>query len=120
MNRGEILNFDRYISLIEDVYESKLKTQPSNYSLLLTESSIQNSQQRQKLCEIAFETLNISNFFIIKSAVLSCFSSGRQTAMIVDVGSNNIYTVPVHDGYALQKSTIKANIGGEDITRQLL
>jgi len=43
--------------------------------------------------------------FICKSAVLSAFSCGRSTCLVFDSGHSSTYAVPIHDGYALQKST---------------
>ena len=51
-----------------------------------------------------FEKYDIPAMFICKSAVLSAFSCGRSTSLVFDSGHFNTYAVPVHDGYALQKS----------------
>lgn len=40
--------------------------------------------------------------------------------MILDSGSSGTTTVPVHDGYALRKSTLRYEIGGESITERVL
>lgn len=72
------------------------------------------------LCEIAFEKLGVPNFFLAKSGILSAFSSGRQTALILDTGAYSTYAVPVFDGFCLKKSIIKHNIGGEFLTEALL
>ncbi len=64
--------------------------------------------------------MEVPNFFLCKSAVLSCFATGRSTALILDTGAQSTYSAPVHDGYVLQKNVQKYDIGGEFITEQIL
>ena len=52
--------------------------------------------------------------------MLASFSCGRSTAIIVDSGNKTTYATPVHDGYALQKCIIKHDIGGHNLTTDLL
>lgn len=53
-----------------------------------------------------FEKYNIPAFFLCKNAVLSCFSHGRSTSLVVDSGATHTSAVPVHDGFVLQKGII--------------
>lgn len=67
-----------------------------------------------------FEKYSVPAMFICKSAVLSSFSCGRSTCLVFDSGHNTTYAVPVHDGYALQKSMLKFDLAGNYITNELL
>jgi actin-related protein len=58
--------------------------------------------------------------FICKAPVLASFACGRSTAVIIDSGHKATYATPVHDGYALQKCIIKHDIGGQQITQDLI
>ena len=98
-------DFDAVERLIREVYVQN-KIVSSQYPLLMSEPSIHNKEQRQTLCEIIFEKLQLPAFFVCKAAVLSCFASGRSTSLILDSGASSTYTVPVHDGYVLQKCNI--------------
>ena len=98
-------DFDAVERLIREVYVQN-KITPTQYPLLMSEPSIHNKEQRQTICEIIFEKLQLPAFFVCKAAVLSCFASGRSTSLILDSGASSTYTVPVHDGYALQKCNI--------------
>lgn len=83
---GSIQDWDAFENLLTDIYQTQMRVSPEDYCLLISESSLHNQEQREKICEIAFEKLNVPNFFIVKSGVLSCFSSGRSTALILDTG----------------------------------
>jgi actin-related protein len=56
---------------------------------------------------MVFESLNATNYFTCKSPVLSSFSCGRSASLVLDSGHSCTWAVPVLDGYALSKNTIK-------------
>lgn len=83
---GEVKDWDAFEQILLDIYENQLRVPSSEYCLIMSESSLHNQKQREKICELAFESLKVPNFYIIKSGVLSCFSSGRSTALVLDTG----------------------------------
>lgn len=48
--------------------------------------------------EIMFEKFGVPAEFMSKDAVLACFSIGRTTASLVDVGGDSAVVTPVYDG----------------------
>jgi actin-related protein len=62
----------------------------------------------------------VNIFFQSKNYYSFSFASGRSTSLILDSGASGTTTVPVHDGYALRKSIIRYEIGGETITERVL
>jgi actin-related protein len=89
---------------MDEVFGQVLNLEPTEHPLLFSEPSLHNKESRVKLTELMFEKYSIPAMFICKSAVLSSFSCGRSTSLVFDSGHFNTYAVPVHDGYALQKS----------------
>lgn len=66
-----------------------------------------------------FEKLGCANVFYLKSPVLSCFATGRSTALVVDSGENYTRSVAVHEGYCLLKSARVAPYGGSHLSRDI-
>mmetsp|Transcript_56693 Transcript_56693/g.64972 ORF Transcript_56693/g.64972 Transcript_56693/m.64972 type:complete len:422 (+) Transcript_56693:32-1297(+) len=120
IRNGQYLNFELIEKLINDVYYENLQILPSKYPLLMSEPSIPIKEQRQKMIELAFEKFATPAYYVCKSAVLSCFASGRSTSLILDSGASHTIAVPVNDGYALQKSTISIELGGNHLTQKVL
>jgi hypothetical protein len=52
------------------------------------------------MCQIMFEKYKVPAVFISKNAVLSSFSCGRSTAIVLDSGGGTTCVAPVHDGSA--------------------
>ena len=92
---------------------------PKDTPLILTENSIHNKETRLKLTEFLFEKLELPAVFICKDSVLTAFACGRSTALVLDAGHRYSTATPVHDGYALQKSIVRQNIGGESLTKMM-
>ena len=92
--------------LLEKLWDYSFKTlgvDPSEHPLLFSESSWNPREDREKLCEMAFEKYNMPGFYLGRSAVLSAFAAGRQTALVVDSGASLTSVVPVFDGYIVKK-----------------
>lgn len=106
--------------MTDEILGEYLHVDPKEHPILFTEPSLHNKENRLKLTEFMFEKYEIPAMFICKSAVLSSFSCGRSTCLVFDSGHNMTYAVPVHDGYALQKSIIKTDLAGNWVTNELM
>jgi len=50
---------------------------------------------------------------------LTAFAGGRSTALVLDSGYKTTTATPVHDGYVLQKSIVRHQVGGENLSQML-
>ena len=87
--------------------------------MIFTEPSIRNNEHKMKLTEILFEKCNVPCMFIGKGSVFSAFSAGKSTCLVIDVGHSNTYSVPIHEGYLLNKNTIHQPFAGKYISQKL-
>ena len=115
-----LVNFDFLGHILDKSLRDKLMINPKETPILFTEQPLHNKEGRLKLTEYMFEKYNVPAMFICKSPVLCTFACGRSTAIVIDSGSKLTQATPVHDGYALQKSIIKHEFGGDNLTALLL
>jgi actin-related protein len=73
-----------------------------------------------QMVEIMFEKLNVPCCFVIKSGVLSAFSCGKSTCLVLDSGHNHTSAIPVHDGYILHKSLLRVDYGGSSLNQNIM
>jgi actin len=59
-----------------------------------------------------FEKFRVKSLAIMNTAVLSLFSTGKTTGIIVECGEGVSYSVPIFEGYALPHAIHKLDIAG--------
>ncbi|GME82103.1 unnamed protein product [Ambrosiozyma monospora] len=101
------------------VFGGGLSIKPEQHPLLITEQPLNPRSNRTKLAETLFETFGFPALHISIPAVLSLYSSGRTTGMIVDSGDGVTTSVPVFDGFSIPGSIKRLDLGGRDITELL-
>lgn len=117
MNKnGTIEDYNLFEKTLDNLLKEILHIDLKEHPLLFSEPSLHNKEHRKKITEFMFEKYGIPAMFICKSAVLSAFSCGRSTCLVFDSGHSSSYSVPIHDGFALQKSLVKSYVAGEYIT----
>ena len=120
IKRGEVTDWDKFENLMHYLLYSEMKVVPEEVSILITESPRTSRENREKLTEILFETFNVKRLHIANSSMVGLFSYGKTSGLIVDSGFNVTSTVPIYEGYPLSHASIRINIGGEDLSKNLL
>ncbi|GAA5939032.1 actin family protein [Sporobolomyces koalae] len=91
-----------------------------DYPLLATEPSWNPKENREKMCELAFEKWNAPAYYAVDKAVMSSFASGKGSALIVDIGEELMSVVPIYDGFVLRKAIQKQPCAGNLVSEVLL
>jgi len=59
-----------------------------------------------------FEKLKSSALFLAKDAVLSCYSCGKTSGLVVDLGAGGTVVSPVQDGWVDVRAVTRSPVGG--------
>ena len=68
------------------------------------------------MTEIMFEKFQVPAFYLAIQAVLSLYSSGKTTGLVVDAGDGVTHTVPIYEGYSLPHAIERNDLAGRDLT----
>lgn len=68
------------------------------------------------MTEIMFERFQVPAFYLSIQAVLSLYSSGKTTGLVVDAGDGVTHTVPIYEGYSLPHAIERNDLAGRDLT----
>lgn len=66
-----------------------------------------------------FDTFDVPAYYLAIQAVLSLYSSGRTTGLVLDAGDGVTHTVPIYEGYALPHAIERNNLAGRDLTEYM-
>merc|ERR1712179_683473 len=83
-------------------FYNELRVNPSEITgVLLTEAPRNPKTNREKMITIMFETFDVQNTYVAIQAVMSLYSAGRTTGLVVDSGDGVTHTVPVYEGFSV-------------------
>lgn len=107
--------------LLHDLIDnnSKNKLLLKEHSMLITEQPFTTRRQRDKICELLFETFDLGAINFAIPSILSLYSTGKTTGVSIDIGDGVCSIAPIFDGFTLPNSIKRINIGGRDVTKQL-
>ena len=119
ISHGIITNWDAMEEIWQHIFYNQLRVLPKENPVLLTEAPLNPKINREKITQIMFETFSVPAMYLAIQAVLSLYSSGRTSGLVLDSGADVSHTVPIYEGYALPHATQRLNVAGRDITTYL-
>lgn len=120
IENGIIKNWDEMTLLWKYCFQEKLKIDPQESKLLLTESPNNTTKNREKTVEIMFEEFGFHGLYIAVQSILTLYAQGLMTGVVVDSGEGVTNIMPVFDGFALPHLNKRLEISGREITRHLI
>lgn len=120
MEHGIVRDWNDMEKIWHHVYsKNQLNSNSEEHPVLLTEAPLNPRKNREKAAEIFFETFNVPALYISMQAVLSLYSTGRTTGVVLDSGDGVTHSVPIFEGFALPHSVMRNDIAGREITKYL-
>ncbi|RSH82783.1 Actin-2 [Apiotrichum porosum] len=119
MEHGVVTDWDDMERIWNWVYSDGLKALSEEHPVLLTEAPLNPRQNRDVAAQIFFETFNVPAFFTSVQAVLSLYSTGRTTGIVLDSGDGVTHAVPVFEGFSMPHAIQRIDLAGRDVTDHL-
>lgn len=101
-------------------FSNELRVDPSEHKVMLTEAPGNPKANREKMTSLMFETFQVQGLYVAIQAVLSLYSNGRTTGLVVDSGDGVTHTVPVYEGFSIPHAVKKNFIAGRAITNHMV
>ncbi|KAA0194951.1 Actin other eukaryote [Fasciolopsis buskii] len=119
IEHGIVTNWDDMTNLWDHLFYNELRIAPEEYRVLLAEAPMNPKENRKKIAEIMFETFKIPAISLAIQAVLSLYSTGRITGIVLDSGDGVTHLVPIYEGFVLQQAVGRLDLAGRELTRYM-
>ncbi|KAI6133081.1 actin-like protein [Pisolithus croceorrhizus] len=116
---GIVTDWDDMERIWSHIYAEELGTLSEEHPVLLTEAPLNPRSNRDVAAQIFFDTFNVPALFISVQAVLSLYSSGRTTGIVLDSGDGVTHAVPVFEGFSMPHAIRRVDVAGRDVTDHL-
>jgi actin-related protein 2 len=96
-----------------------VQVDPSVTRVLLTDAPLNSAANRGKALEVLFEVFGFNGVCLQPTPVLSLYSQGLTTGLVVDSGATQTTIVPVLEGYVDVAHMKRLSIAGDAVTGRL-
>ncbi|KAF9982083.1 Arp2/3 complex subunit, actin nucleation center [Modicella reniformis] len=120
MENGIVKNWTDMRHLWDYTFNEKLKIDPRDTKIMLTEPVMNPKANREKMVQTMLEEYGFQGVYVAIQAVLTLYAQGLTTGVVVDSGDGVTHIVPVVDGYSLPHITKRLDVAGRDVTQYLI
>ena len=120
VENGVIQNMEEMVKIWDYTFSSKMRIETENKSILISEAPFCSKKQKEKIYEIMFEHFKFDKVQFTPQGVLSLYSAGLETGIVIDSGEGCTHCTPVFESYGIKKAMRQVQLGGRDLTAHLL
>lgn len=97
----------------------RLFVSPDEQPVLVTETALNCPSKRERTTELFFENFGVPAFYLEKQAVLSLYSTGLTTGLVVESGEGVTQIVPIFYGNVATAGVKQSSLAGGTVTEYL-
>lgn len=120
IERGLVTNWDDMTKIWHHIFYNELRVDPEEQLIYMAEMASNPKKHREKMTEIMFETFNVQSLCLTPAAVMSLFANFQVTGVVLSSGGGITQAVPIYDTHPIQHGISQLDIGGNDVTEQLI
>ena len=118
--RGEINDWDSYYEILNYIFYSLLRIENlSLYPIFYCEPPFMQRETKEYIARVFFETHRVGSLIMMSTPLLSLFSVGLTSGLVIESGDGLTWVVPIINGKIVQHAVQKIPIAGIDVNQNL-
>jgi len=98
----------------------RLGASAREHPVLVTEAPLGPKANREQMVQMLFEDFGVPAVHVAVSGVLSLYSTGSKTGLVVESGDGVSSVMPIYDDFVLPHAVMRLDLGGSDLTDYLV
>ncbi len=120
IERGAIMDWNDYYEILNYIFYSLLRIENiSHYPVLYTEPPFLNQETKEYIARVLYETHRVKSLIMIPTPVLSLFSVGLTTGIVIESGDGTSWVCPIISGEIVDQAVQKLTLAGTDVNQHL-
>ncbi len=117
---GIVRNWEDMEHLWNYTFYEKLKVDPREKKIMLTEAPLNPKENRSKTMEVMLEKYEFQGARMSIQAMLTLYAQGLLTGVVVDSGDGVTHVVPVYEGFGQPHLVRRLDVAGRHITKYFI
>jgi actin-related protein len=120
IQRGDIMDWDAYFEILNHIFYNLLRIENlSNYPIIYAEHPFVPKETKQYIARLLYETHGVRSLIMMESPLLSNFSVGLITGLVIESGDGVTWIAPVINGQVQHQAVQKLLLSGIDVNHNL-
>lgn len=120
IERGAIMDWDSFYEILNYIFYSLLRIENlAEYPVFYCEPPFMNKETKEYIARLLFETHRVKSLIMMPTPLLSLFSVGLTTGLVVESGDGLTWVCPIINGQMVQHSVQKLSLAGVDVNHNL-
>ncbi|KAL4230613.1 beta-actin-like protein 2 [Mactra antiquata] len=118
-DEGIVKDWADWAKIMEYIFTTELKVSSTECPVLMSDPPRNPRSSRETMTEVMFESFNVPGFYLAMQPLLSMYTSGRGTGIMLEVGNSVSHIAAVYEGYAIKEATRRIPFAGSHVTDSL-
>ncbi|MBY8985643.1 MAG: zinc ribbon domain-containing protein [Candidatus Lokiarchaeota archaeon] len=120
IQRGAIMDWDSFFEILNYIFYSLLRVESlSDYPVFYCESPFMHKETKEYIARLLFETHGVKSLIMMPTPLLSLFSVGLTTGLVIESGEGLTWVAPIINGVMQEHAVQKIPLAGIDVNNNL-
>lgn len=118
IEKGKIQDWISFEKIIDYIFYN-LRVDPSLVNVLFAVHPLFPKQDLERLFKLFLEHYQCMAFYPVLDSMLTLYSGGFQTGLVVEIGDSLTRIVPIYEGYKIDHAIRVLELGGKALTKYM-